>query len=37
MKLSCLPVSFFDEILAGRMSVGNGPRWGPPSASTPWT
>jgi sugar phosphate isomerase/epimerase len=22
MKLSCLPVSFFDEIIAGRMSVG---------------
>ena len=22
MNLSCLPVSFFDEILAGRMSVG---------------
>jgi sugar phosphate isomerase/epimerase len=28
MKLSCLPVSFFDEIISGRMSVGNWARMG---------
>ncbi len=28
MKLSCLPVSFFDDILSGRMSVGDWARMG---------
>jgi sugar phosphate isomerase/epimerase len=28
MKLSCLPVSFFDEIISGRMSVGDWARMG---------
>ncbi len=28
MKLSCLPVSFFDEIISGRMTVGDWARMG---------